>query len=235
MPPDVVQSPCDIHLVPAVIPSHGDPSFMPFKVQVGPPQIAIHQAMTVLLTESDGQINWPSDKGLYFLRHEVDQRLVGLRQRHRVGPADRRRHQLRCTSRIFLTNRAFLTEDGPYCAPDAGVRPVAHPRPGPARGPRHHQPRPEAGAFQPGNRHTVGLRRCLRREGQARDIRRGHIASDWSDTRQTLRTTYRNADFMRSVALSVGQKRRPRGVRQRPPELRGRVAAGWVVALLPAV
>ena len=45
---------------------------MTFKVQVGPPQIAIHQAMTVLLTESDGQIRWPSDKGLYFF----DTRLV---------------------------------------------------------------------------------------------------------------------------------------------------------------
>ena len=45
---------------------------MSFKVQVGPPQIAIHQAMTVLVTESDGQINWPSDKGLYFF----DTRLI---------------------------------------------------------------------------------------------------------------------------------------------------------------
>jgi hypothetical protein len=39
---------------------------MPFKVQVGPPQIAIHQGQTVLVSERDGQIHWPSDKGLYF-------------------------------------------------------------------------------------------------------------------------------------------------------------------------
>src|SRR6202044_2521090 len=38
-----------------------------------------------------------------------------------------------------------------------------------------------------------------------RDIRRGHIYSDWSEPRQTLRTTYRNADFSRSVAVSVGR------------------------------
>jgi hypothetical protein len=37
---------------------------MPFKVQVGPPQISIHQGQTVLITEETGQINWPSDKGL---------------------------------------------------------------------------------------------------------------------------------------------------------------------------
>jgi hypothetical protein len=40
---------------------------MAFKVQVGPPQIAIHQGQTVLVSEHDGRIHWPSDKGLYFL------------------------------------------------------------------------------------------------------------------------------------------------------------------------
>ena len=45
---------------------------MPFKVQVGPPQIAIHQAQTVLVTNPDGQVDWPSDKGLYFF----DTRLI---------------------------------------------------------------------------------------------------------------------------------------------------------------
>src|SRR5215472_4954962 len=39
---------------------------MAFKVQVGPAQIAIHQGQTVLVTEPDGQVNWPSDRGLYF-------------------------------------------------------------------------------------------------------------------------------------------------------------------------
>ena len=39
---------------------------MAFKVQVGPAQIAIHQGQSVLLTEPDGQVNWPSNRGLYF-------------------------------------------------------------------------------------------------------------------------------------------------------------------------
>ncbi len=67
---------------------------MSFKVEVGPPQIAIHQAQTVLVTESDGQINWPSRQGAVFLRHAADQRLVGLRQRRALGAAERRRGQL---------------------------------------------------------------------------------------------------------------------------------------------
>ena len=41
-------------------------SRMAFKVQVGPAQIAIHQGQSVLLTEPDGQVNWPSNRGLYF-------------------------------------------------------------------------------------------------------------------------------------------------------------------------
>jgi hypothetical protein len=41
---------------------------MAFKVQVGPPQISIHEGQTVLVSEPDGQIPWPSEKGLLF-RH----------------------------------------------------------------------------------------------------------------------------------------------------------------------
>jgi len=44
---------------------------MPFKVQVGPHQVSIHQGQTVLVTEPDGQIRWPSEKGLYFLDTRV--------------------------------------------------------------------------------------------------------------------------------------------------------------------
>ena len=45
---------------------------MPFKVEVGPPQIAIHNAQTVLITDPDGQVKLASEKGLYFL----DTRLI---------------------------------------------------------------------------------------------------------------------------------------------------------------
>ncbi|HEX3504722.1 MAG TPA: glycogen debranching N-terminal domain-containing protein [Xanthobacteraceae bacterium] len=44
---------------------------MTFKVQVGPSQIAIHQGQTVLITDPDGTITWPSEKGLYFLDTRV--------------------------------------------------------------------------------------------------------------------------------------------------------------------
>jgi len=39
---------------------------MAFKEQVSPAQIATHQGQTLLVTRPDGQVNWPSARGLYF-------------------------------------------------------------------------------------------------------------------------------------------------------------------------
>jgi len=83
-----------------------------FKVQVGPPQIAIHQGQTVLVTGLDGQIAWPSEKGLYFL----DTRIISNWAIYangepwellNGGPINY------YSARIFLTNKSILTEDGP--------------------------------------------------------------------------------------------------------------------------
>ncbi len=84
---------------------------MAFRVQVGPPQISIHQGQTVLITEEDGQINSPSEKGLYFF----DTRVVsdwtiyanGVPWQPLSGGAINH-----YASRIFLTNPTIETESG---------------------------------------------------------------------------------------------------------------------------
>ncbi len=84
---------------------------MSFKVHVGPPQIAIHQGQTVLVSEPDGQINWPSDKGLYFL----DTRIVSSWSIYANGEPWELLNGGPVTyyaARIFLTNKSILTEDG---------------------------------------------------------------------------------------------------------------------------
>ena len=85
---------------------------MAFKVHVGPPQIAIHQGQTVLVSEPDGQINWPSEKGLYFL----DTRIVSNWAIYANGEPWELLNGGAINyhaARIFLTNKLILTEDGP--------------------------------------------------------------------------------------------------------------------------
>lgn len=85
---------------------------MTVKVQVGSAQIAIHQGQTVLISEEDGQINWPSEKGLYFF----DTRIVSSWRIYANGEPWELLNGGATSyyaSRIYLTNRSFLTEEGP--------------------------------------------------------------------------------------------------------------------------
>src|SRR6201984_575110 len=84
---------------------------MTVKVQVGPPQIAIHHGQTVLITEEDGQINWTSEKGLYFL----DTRDVSSWRIYANGEPWELLNGGAISyyaSRTYLTNRSFLTGAG---------------------------------------------------------------------------------------------------------------------------
>jgi hypothetical protein len=97
---------------------------MTFKVQVGPGQIAIHQGQTVLVTEPDGQVNWPSKRGLYFR----DTRVISAWAIYANGePWDLLNGGAVAShaARIFQTNRAFLSEDGPIAARTLGLMPAS--------------------------------------------------------------------------------------------------------------
>src|SRR5690348_10954878 len=84
---------------------------MPFKVQVGPHQISIHQGQTVLVSETDGQINWPSEKGLYFF----DTRVISSWRIYASGELWDLLNGGEITSyasRAYLTNRQMATRSG---------------------------------------------------------------------------------------------------------------------------
>ena len=125
---------------------------MPFKVQVGPPQIAIHQgADRAGHAIRTAQVNWPSDKGLYFF----DTRLISAWAIYANGEPWDLLNGGAITyyaARIFLTNRSFLTEDGPVAGAQPGLVISRSTRRRHARGSRHHQPRPQARPLQPGDR-----------------------------------------------------------------------------------
>ena len=174
---------------------------MSFKVQVGPPQIAIHQGQTVLVCAPDGQMNWPSDMGLYFL----DTRLISAWAVYANGEPWELLNGGAVTyyaARIFLTNRGFPTEDGVV----------------PARSLDFMLSRSIGGGMHEDLDITnYGRKRvCFNLEIAIRSdfadifevksrkiVRRGRITTEWLDDKQELSTQYRNGDFLRAVTITT--------------------------------
>jgi glycogen debranching enzyme len=176
---------------------------MSFKVQVGPAQIAIHQGQTVLLTETDGRVNWPSKCGLYFRDTRVisawaiyaNGELWDLLNGGAVAPQ---------AARIFLTNRAFETEDGPVAARTLGLvigRQV--------EGGLHEDIEITNNSQKPVRFNLeVAMRADFADIFEVKGdniVRRGHITTSWSAKREILRVTYRNKDFCREVNVRTGK------------------------------
>jgi glycogen debranching enzyme len=176
---------------------------MAFKVQVGPPQIAIHQGQTVLITEQDGQINWPSEKGLYFF----DTRVVSSWAIYANGEPWELLNGGAISyfaSRIFLTNRTLLTEDGTIPPRTLGCtisRSIS--------GGMHEDLDITNNCMKPVRFQLEIALRCdfadIFEVKSGQIVRRGRITTDWSERRQRLRTTYRNGDFGRVVTISAAQ------------------------------
>jgi glycogen debranching enzyme len=175
---------------------------MSFKVQVGPAQIAIHQGQTVLLTETDGRVSWPSKRGLYFRDTRVisawaiyaNGELWDLLNGGAVAPH---------AARIFLTNRAFQTEDGPVAARTLGLVIGRH-----VDGGLHEDIDVTNNSQKPVRFNLeVAIRADFADIFEVKGdniVRRGHIVTSWSAKRETLRVTYRNKDFCREVIIRTG-------------------------------
>jgi N-terminal domain of (some) glycogen debranching enzymes len=176
---------------------------MSFKVHVGPRQIAIHQGQTVLVSEPDGQINWPSDKGLYFL----DTRIISNWAIYangepwellNGGPVSY------YAARIFLTNKSILTEDGPIPPRTIGLtisRSII--------GGLHQDLDITNNSMKPVRFQLEVALRCdfadVFEVKSGKIVRRGQITTEWSERRQRLRTAYANRDFHRSVTITVSR------------------------------
>jgi glycogen debranching enzyme len=173
---------------------------MTVKVQVGPPQISIHQGQTVLISEEDGQINWPSEKGLYFL----DTRVVSSWAISANGEPWELLNGGAISyyaSRIFLTNRSLLTEDGTIPPRTLGLTVSRS-----IRGGMHEDLDVTNNGMIPVRFQLEVALRCdfadVFEVKSGRIVRRGRITTQWSEPRQHLRTTYRNGDFSRVVTIS---------------------------------
>ncbi len=175
---------------------------MTFKVQVGPAQIAIHQGQTVLVTEPDGQVTWPSQRGLYFR----DTRLISAWAIYANGePWDLLNGGAIAynVARVFLTNRAIISEDGPIAPRTLGLVIGRH-----IDGGLHED-------IDITNNSQVPVRFNLEIAIRAdfadvfevksnKIVRRGRITTSWQKKRQTMRLIYRNRDFSREVIVRSG-------------------------------
>ena len=176
---------------------------MAFKLQVGPPQIAIHQGQTVLVSEPDGQIAGPSEKGLYFL----DTRIVGNWAIYangepwellNGGPVNYH------AARIFLTNKSILTEDGPIPPRTVGLtisRSIV--------GGLHEDLDITNNSMKPMRFQLEIALRCdfadVFEVKSGHIVRRGKITTEWSEPRQQFRTLYSNRDFHRFLTITVSR------------------------------
>src|ERR1700747_2573135 len=176
---------------------------MTVKVQVGPPQIAIHHGQTVLITEEDGQINWTSEKGLYFF----DTRIVSSWAIYANGEPWELLNGGAISyyaSRIFLTNRIFLHESGAMAPRTLGCtisRSIS--------GGMHEDLDITNNCMKPVRFQLEIALRCdfadIFEVKSGHIVRRGRITTEWSEPDQHLRNTYQNADFSRIVTISPVQ------------------------------
>src|SRR5215467_736051 len=169
---------------------------MVFKVHVGPPQITIHQGQTVLVTEPDGQIAWPSEKGLYFL----DTRVVSNWAIYANGESWELLNGGPVkydAARVFLTNRSILSEDGAIAPRTLGLtisRTIG--------GGLHEDIDITNNGMKPVRFQLEIAFRCdfadVFEVKSGHIIRLGQISTEWSEHRQRVRTAYSNQDFHRA-------------------------------------
>jgi glycogen debranching enzyme len=177
---------------------------MPFKVQVGPQQVSIHQGQTVLVTESDGQIKWPSEKGFYFF----DTRVIGSWAIYANGEQWDLLNGGAITpyaSRTYLTNRQIRTADRIIPQRSLGLivsRLIS--------GGMHEDLEiTNNGAKRVHFQLEIALRCDFADIFEVKSgsiVRRGQINTTWSQAEQKLRTSYRNGEFVRAVTVAPGPR-----------------------------
>lgn len=177
---------------------------MAVEITVGPPQLAIHQGYTVLVTEPDGQIVWSTDKGLYFL----DTRVVSAYAIYANGvPWDLMNSGAPAYygAKIFMTNPAFPSEGGSGRVDDVPARTLALEMTRVIDGGMHERLEVSNNGRKPVSFNLEIALRCdfsdIFEVRGGRTVRRGRIGTTWSDEKLELLTTYHNGPFSRAIAI----------------------------------
>jgi glycogen debranching enzyme len=174
---------------------------MALEIAVGPQKLVLNQGSSFAVTEQDGQINWPTDKGVYY----SDTRLISSWRIYADGePWDllNSGNIAFFAARIFLANRRLVTEAGEIAAGALGLT---------------------IGRSLEGGMHEdldlvnhssasvqFNLEIAVRSDfadlfevKSGAIVRRGHVATNWSKARGTLTTSYANRNFHRRLTVQV--------------------------------
>ena len=182
---------------------------MSIEIRVGPAQLAIHQGHSVLLCEPDGQIQWPSHKGLYF----YDTRVISSWSVYANGEPWDLLNGGATTSfaeRIFLANRELVTEAGPIASHTVGLVLSRH-----IGGGIHEDvDLMNYGASNVRFNLEIAVRSDFADIFEVKSghfVRRGNITTEWDREGQRLTTAYRNGDFAREVTVTARNGDAPAG------------------------
>jgi glycogen debranching enzyme len=174
---------------------------MSLEIKVGPPQVAIHHADAVLITEPDGQIAWPSEMGLFYL----DTRMISAWAIYANGAEWELLNSgtpFYFLSRTYLTNQAFLTEDGEVEKRTLGL--VISRR---LDGGLHEDLDITNRSKKPVRFNLeIVIRSDFADIFEVKDgkiVRRGRITTEWQDGDQCLMTSYGNRDFHRGLTITA--------------------------------
>ncbi len=174
---------------------------MDLEVTVGPPRLAINHGYAVLISDQDGQIPWPTDKGFY----HSDTRVISSWQISADGQPWRLLNSGNIAyyaSRIFLTNPDLDTEVGKVPAGTLGLTI------GRCLSGGLHEDIDLVNHGQKAVLFNLEIAtRCdfadLFEVKSGHVVRRGRITSTWSEARSVLKTAYRNKGFQRDVIVTM--------------------------------
>ena len=189
---------------------------MALEIAVGPQKLLINQGFGFLITDQDGQVNWPTDKGFY----HRDTRLVSAWRIYADGEEWELLNAGNITyyaARVFMTNRKLTTENGVIAAGQLGLV-VSR-----SIGGGLHE---DLDLVNHGQTTAIFNLEIAQRSDFAdlfevksgAIVRRGRIATEWTPSARRLHTRYENQDFRREVTITV------RKTHARPVYANGRVS-----------
>jgi len=176
---------------------------MALEITVGPSRLAISQGYGILITDQDGQISWPTDKGFY----HSDTRVISSWQIFANGePWDllNSGNIAYYAARVFLINRTLRTEIGEITAGTLGLS-IARSIAG---GIHEDLDLVNHGMTKVQFNLEIAVRSDFADIFEVKSggiVRRGRITTAWSERRAQLKTSYVNKDFERSVTSAVRQ------------------------------